>query len=77
MSMDIEKLSPSEQLDSFVGIVRPLRDNHQVFETIFNNLQADVQVNDPDENFVKDTEEKLVAFLKTLRASAGNVLRYI
>ena len=70
-TMNIERLSPSEHLESFLGIVKPLRRDHKVFDTIFNNLQADVQCNDPDDEFVKENEERIVSFLKMMRASAG------
>ena len=68
---NIEKVSPSEYLDSFMGIIRPLTRNNRVLDTIVSNMEADSQYNDPPEMYGKECEDKIILHLKAMRAGSA------
>ena len=51
-----------------MGIIRPLTRNNGVLNTIVSNMEADVEVNDPSETFVKECDDKLINNIKMMRA---------
>ena len=65
---NIERLSPAEYLDSFMGIVRPLTSSNRVLNTIISLMEADSQYNDPSDKFVMDCEDKIISQIKAMRA---------
>ena len=56
-----------------MGIIRPLTRNNGVLNTIVSNMEADVEVNDPSETFVKECDDKLINNIKMMRA--GNTTK--
>ena len=72
-SQQHRKISPSEYLDSFTGIIRPLTRDNRVLNTIVSNLEAYVEFNDPSDTCVKGCEDKLINHIKMLRA--GNITK--
>ena len=65
---NIERLSPAEYLDSFMGIVKPLSNSNRVLNTIISLMEADSQYNDPSDKFVMDCEDKIISQIKAMRA---------
>ena len=63
----IQKLSNSEYLDAFMGMVRPLKESNTVLNTICNYFEADSRFAEPDDDFVIDGERTIMQRLRRLR----------
>ena len=63
-AISIETLSPSEYLDSFMGIIRPLTRHNRILNTLVSNMEAHVEFNGPSDTCVKECEDKLINNIK-------------
>ena len=65
-------MSWTEYMEAMLGMVRPLTTQCGVLHTIISLIEADPRFNEPTEDFVMESEDRIVNHIRMMRSTCGS-----